>query len=218
MKTCSFGIVQENVRLESLFYDQSVSRSEGQIKAWPEHKGECGRIQEEQKNTLEHPITTEEQQLVHIFNALPIEKPTVVNRSKIPSHFHIDIRYVPLPPSGYLLLACNPHTSGVLVSKINFDPTSTAAKTAELLCISLLQLFCKPRYGCQTPCAPSSWSMSSEDATLAREMEKRFKCMKMRQELTVIGETSEVQMKTAEESWVNFFNTLRDVAGGRGKK
>jgi hypothetical protein len=161
------------------------------------------------------------------FNALPRPQRTASGGPK--NHWHFDLRYIYLHPPSHLFFLVQPdsryiHSEGLPLNKkagfsgIVFFPEFSTAAASEV-CKALIHSFLDGfgEYGIKhtPPKLYAPWSLSTEDASLARAVEREFRRLGVRSELCQIRTMSHRQANS-DEAFNNLWDTLTLASGFSG--
>ncbi|KAG5721443.1 hypothetical protein E4T56_gene13187 [Termitomyces sp. T112] len=130
------------------------------------------------------------------FNALPC--PPLAPSSKVPNHWHFDLRYVTLEPPAHVLFLVQLDSSFVHMERLPYDvdPTSnetlfyfpeSSSAAAPVVCKALIHSFLDgfgiEKFTKDVPAPYAPFKLTTGERSLAHAVEEEFQCMGVRREL-----------------------------------
>ncbi|KAI0692502.1 hypothetical protein BC835DRAFT_1356945 [Cytidiella melzeri] len=151
--------------------------------------------------------------LVRRFNALP--RPTRIASGRGDNKWVVDLRLVPLPPPGNLLLFVSPfsryqHCEGPIPVDTRPLNPQRLQERADDVAILMLKAFVSGMGAPEmTPTAP--WEWATVDEALRGPLQISLKRLGVRSELCVVKVATPAEKKIADEEFMNLMQTLLSI-------
>ena len=144
-------------------------------------------------------------------------RPTLAPSGKMPNHWNITIRHVPLSPPGDLVFFVQPDSHYVFqegpIQIVEGQPPGHKLNPKSLVTLQTIARLIMKAFveGMDGPTASAPWSWSTNDSNFARRIIKVMTDMGVRGDLLNMAVADAEELATCDEDWDKFYQGITNL-------